>query len=72
VGKKKERTVFFNQWQWWVRKTMELGPAPPFFKQIHGGAAGAGCVWQTIFWSGVGFLDLELRGALPNTPLIST
>jgi hypothetical protein len=28
---------------------MELGPTPPFFEQIHGGAAGAGCVWLTFF-----------------------
>jgi hypothetical protein len=48
---------------------MELGPAPPFFEQIHGGAAGAGCVWLTFFLSGVDFLNLELRGTLPNTPM---
>jgi hypothetical protein len=31
-------------------KIMELGAVPPFFlEQIHGGAAGAGCVWLTIF-----------------------
>jgi hypothetical protein len=50
---------------------MELGAAPPFFlEQIHGGAAGAGCVWLTILGAELVFLDPELRGALPNTPLV--
>jgi hypothetical protein len=40
-------------------------------EQIHGGAAGAGCVWLTSFGAELIFLDLELCGALPNTPLIS-
>jgi hypothetical protein len=50
-------------------KTMELGPDPPFFF----GADPRWSCWSWLcladnFWSGVGFLDLELREALPNTP----
>jgi hypothetical protein len=49
-------------------KTTELGLAPPFF-----GADPRWSCWSWLcladkFWSGVGFLDLELCGALPNTP----
>jgi hypothetical protein len=33
-----------------LHKTMELGSAPRFFlEEIHGGAAGAGCVWLRKF-----------------------
>jgi hypothetical protein len=50
-------------------KTMELGVCSTFFlEQIHGGAAGVGCVWRRKFGVELFFLDLELRGALPNTP----
>jgi hypothetical protein len=52
-------------------KTMELGVCSTFFlKQIHGGAAGVGCVWRKKFGVELFFLDLELRGALPNTPSV--
>jgi hypothetical protein len=37
-------------------------------EQIHGGAAGAGRVWLTFFGAELIFLNVELRGALPNTP----
>jgi hypothetical protein len=49
-------------------KAMELGVCSTFFlEQIHGGAAGVGCVWRRKFGVELFFLDLELRGALPNT-----
>jgi hypothetical protein len=52
-------------------KTMELGVCSTFFlEQIHGGAGGVGCVWRRKFGVEQFFLDLELRGALPNTPLL--
>jgi hypothetical protein len=50
-------------------KTMELGVCSTFFlEQIHGGAVGVGCIWWRNFGVKLFFLDLELRGALPNTP----
>jgi hypothetical protein len=85
VGKKEGTNRFLcNQWEWWViypnstklgfslrysTKNMELGLAPPFF-----GADSLWSCWSWLcladnFWSGIVFLDLELRGALPNTPM---
>jgi hypothetical protein len=52
---------------------MDLRPGSTFFlEQIRGGAAGAGCVWQEKVGVELFFLDLELSGALPNTPLMLT
>jgi hypothetical protein len=54
-------------------KSMDLRPGSTFFlEQIRGGAAGAGCVWQEKVGVELFFLDLELSGALPNTPLMLT
>jgi hypothetical protein len=46
---------------------MELGPAPRFSRADPRWSCWSWLCLADNFWSGVDSLDLELRGALPNT-----